>query len=53
MAKNRSQHPKSSDSTKEWVEEFLEDHGLTQAVLVTQNEIPLSHNAAIAELDRP
>jgi hypothetical protein len=33
--------------------EDLEDSGLYQAMLLTQNETPLSHAAAIAELDRP
>jgi hypothetical protein len=33
--------------------EDLEDRGLYQAMLVTQNEIPLSRAAAIAELERP
>jgi hypothetical protein len=47
------QHPKSSDSTKECVEEFLKDHGLDQAMLVTRNETPLSRSEAIAELERP
>jgi hypothetical protein len=51
--KAAGQHPKSSDSTKEWVEEFLEDHGLPKAMQVTQNEIPLSRTAAITELNRP
>jgi len=31
----------------------LEDLGLYQAMLATQNEIPLTREAAIAELDRP
>jgi hypothetical protein len=31
----------------------LEDSGLYQAMLLTQNETPLSRAAAIAELDRP
>jgi hypothetical protein len=33
--------------------EDLEDRGLYQAMLVTQNEIPLSRAEAIAELERP
>jgi hypothetical protein len=33
--------------------EDLEDSGLYQAMLLTQNETPLSRAAAIAELDRP
>ena len=32
--------------------EDLEDLGLYQAMLATQNEVPLSREAAIAELDR-
>jgi hypothetical protein len=31
----------------------LEDLGLYQAMLATKNEIPLTREAAIAELDRP
>ena len=33
--------------------ENLEDFGLYQAMLITQNEIPFTREAAIAELDRP
>jgi hypothetical protein len=33
--------------------EDLEDSGLYQAMLLTQNETPLSREAAIAQLDRP
>ena len=33
--------------------EDLEDLGLCQAMLATQNEVPLSREATIAELDRP
>jgi hypothetical protein len=33
--------------------EDLEDAGLYQAMAMTQQEIPLSREAAIAELDRP
>ncbi len=33
--------------------EELEDAGLYQAMLATQHEMPLSRDAAIAELNRP
>jgi hypothetical protein len=33
--------------------DHLEDLGLYQAMLATQNKIPLTREAAIAELDRP
>jgi hypothetical protein len=33
--------------------DHLEDLGLYQAMLATKNEIPLTREAAIAELDRP